>query len=99
MLYINKREVELANKLKVGDKVRIKSWEKINSILKQYDNILCGFVEETKEYTNKTFTIESYEYYDDYKIELGYVFSLKEIPYSWTSSMFEFDSINKLEVE
>jgi hypothetical protein len=84
--FINERnrEVELARKLKIGDKVKIKSEEELRKFFPQYNHY--GLVASMLKYAGKEFYIEAIGIMTD-----GIYYLLKGCGgYSWSAYLFDF---------
>lgn len=84
-----KREAELARKLKIGDKIKIKSKDELRKFFPQYNH--CGLVSAMLKYAGKEFYIEDIGFMSD-----GIYYLLKDAGgYSWSAYLFDFETRKK----
>ena len=109
-IYINKREIELAKKLKIGDKVKIKSLKELSKFYifgeddlntKKY-KLYCGFSDEMLNYVGKKFRIIDINNSEPETQLYGPCIKVEGNIYTWTASMLDFSeekSIKKYSLE
>ena len=90
-IYINKREIELAKKLKVGDKVKIKSLKELSKFYifgsgytTKY-RLYCGLSETMLNYAGKELRIIDIDNFKPETQLYGPCIMLEGNEYSWTA--------------
>jgi len=99
MIYINQKEIDLAKKLKVGDKVKIKSLRELSKfqnvdntgeITEKKYRLYCDLAEAMLREAGRVFSIVEIRKGDGYE-KFGPIFKLSESGWVWTASMFDFN--------